>query len=298
MSKTIIKKELDKLVSEVVSGEKVTKKAQKTSKDQNKAYYKDVEKKMSEYDGALKQEDENAIDPNKVNTEGEDKEYHEDMEIRNGQEMIQYDREPTDTFKDRAKKALEGDSTMGNETYTGEDNGNTEEVWASSGNKHGGEEVMKAANRSKEKRNASVNPQDMFGDDIEQAEGNPRIKRRKIATEGMKRLRFKKDFDGVGNALKLIPEAFRVDQKEFEMTDGKETYRIKWEGSLNEGRANVLTATSPNLVNEDFSKIKHLMGYKAQNTLGVLDGKGRISENEVMKNSVNILFENIEDTKK
>jgi hypothetical protein len=82
------------------------------------------------------------------------------------------------------------------------------------------------------------------------------------------------------------------------MTDGKETYRIKWEGSLNEGRANVLTADSSKLVSEDFSRIKHLMGYKAQNTLGVLDGKARVDENEVMKARINVLFENVEDTKK
>lgn len=297
MSKTIVKNELDKLVAEAVSGEKVTKKAQKTSNDQNKAYYKDVEKKMSEYDGALKQEDENAIEPKKTNIEGEEKEMHDDMEIRHGQEMIEYDREPSNSFKDRAKKALEGDSTMGNETYEGDDNGNTEEVWGSSGGKDAGEEVIKNAKRAKEKINKSTPTTVMFGDDIEMAaDKKSNISRKKIATEGMKRLRFKKDFNGVGNALKLIPEAFRVDQKEFEMTDGKETYRIKWEGSLNEGTAKVLTANSSELVNEDFAKIKHLMGYKAQNTLGVLDGKARVDENEVMKARVNVLFENVQDT--
>ena len=292
MNKIIVKNQLDKLVSEVVSGEKVTKKAQNTSKRQNDAYLKDVTKKMSDYDKNLKQEDKDAIEPKKYPAEGADKEYHEDMEIRNGQEMIEYDREPSDTFKKRAKDALEGDSSMGNETLDGDDNGNTEEVWGSSGNKHGGEEVAKAAKRSKEKRDKSINTVVQFGDDIETVDENPNKSRKKIATEGMKRLRFKKDFDGVGNALKLIPEAFKVDKKEFEMTDGKETYRVKWQGSLNEGKAKVLTATSKDLVNEDFEKIKHLMGYRAQNTLGVLNGKGRVDENEVMKASVNVLFEN------
>ena len=292
MNKTIIKKELDKLVAEAISGEKVTKKAQGTSKTQNKAYYKDVEKKMSEYDGDLKQEDENAIEPKKTNIEGEEKEYHDDMEIRNGQEMIEYDREPSDMFKDRAKKALEGDSSMGNATYEGDDNGNTEEVWGASGGKHIGKEIVKAAERSKEKRDVSINTVVQFGDDIEITDDNPNKARKKIATqESMKRIKFKKPFEGVGNALKLIPEAFKVDQKEFEMTDGKETFRVKWQGSLTEGKAKVLTADSQGLVKEDFEKIKHLMGYKAQNTLGVLDGNGRIQENQLMKKSVNLLFE-------
>jgi hypothetical protein len=214
MNKTIVKRELDKIVSEAVSGEKVTKKAQKTSDDQNKAYYKDV------------------------------------------------------------------------------DNGNTEEVWGASGGKHHGKEIVQNAKKSKDKRNNSINTVVQFGDDIETVDDNPNKSRKKIATEGMKRLKFKKDFNGVGNALKLIPEAFKIDQKEFEMTDGKETFRVKWEGSLTEGKAKVITADSKELVNEDFSRIKQLMGYKAKNTLGVLNSTERIQENERIKSSVNLIFDN------
>ena len=53
------------------------------------------------------------------------------------QEMIQYDREPNEKFKDRAIKAIEGDSTMGNKTYTGKENGNTEPVWGASDSEFG-----------------------------------------------------------------------------------------------------------------------------------------------------------------
>ena len=35
-------------------------------------------------------------------------EFHDEVETLNGQEMIQYDNEPSDAFKDRAKKAIEG----------------------------------------------------------------------------------------------------------------------------------------------------------------------------------------------
>lgn len=189
MSKTIIKKELTELVSEVVSGEKVTKKAQKTSADQNKAYYKDVEKKMKEYDGDLKQEDENAIDPKKTNADGQEKEYHEDMEILNGQEMLRYDNEPSDSFKDRAKKAVEGDSTMGNETYTGDDNGNTEPVHGAS-DADFGKKLVDRVKASKKKRDDQTGTFHQFGDDIESADGPARIKKKSVATEGMKRLRF------------------------------------------------------------------------------------------------------------
>tara|TARA_R110000796_G_scaffold252137_1_gene385318 strand:- start:14290 stop:15426 length:1137 start_codon:yes stop_codon:yes gene_type:complete len=290
MSNKIIKQELDKLVAEAaISGEKVTKRAQNVSKDQNKAYYKDVEGKMKDYDKNLKQEDENSIDPKETNIEGSEKEYHDEMEIRNGQEMIQYDRDPSKQFKDRAKKALEGDSTMGNETHegkwnpeTGEGNGNTEEVWGASGGKHLGKEIVKSAEASAKKR-AEQTPQfNSFGDDIENKPKGSNVKPKKIATEGMKRIKFKKPFNGVGNALKLIPEAFRVDNKQFEMTDGDESYKIKWQGSLTEGKAVVLEADSTDLMNEGFAKIKHLMGYKSENTLGTLSAKDRVNESNAI----------------
>jgi len=99
--------------------------------------------------------------------------------------------------------------------------------------------------------------------------------------ETMKRLKFKNPFNGVGNALKLIPEGYRVNNKVFEMTDGNETYKIRWEGTLSEGKAVVLTAADKSLVNEDIKRMKELFGYKSHETLGLLKGKERLDENKV-----------------
>ncbi len=122
--------------------------------------------------------------------------------------------------------------------------------------------------------------------------GNYIIQIRKKSTENnnkseikestkMKRLKFKKPFNGIETALRVIPESYRVDNKVFEMTDGNENYKIRWEGSLTEGKAVVLTAYDKTLVKEDMDKIKHLMGFKSQDTLGNLKGKQRIEENNV-----------------
>jgi hypothetical protein len=97
--------------------------------------------------------------------------------------------------------------------------------------------------------------------------------------ESMKRLKFKKEFNGVGNAIKMIPESYKVDKKVFEMTDGNESYKVRWEGSLNEGKAVILMASDKQMVNEDMQKMKHLMGYKSQETLGNVKGKDRLAEN-------------------
>lgn len=91
----------------------------------------------------------------------------------------------------------------------------------------------------------------------------------------MKRLTFKKPFNGMDSALKLIPESYKVDGKEFQITDGTETYNIRWD--INE--ATVLIAENKNLINEDMDKIKHLMGFKSQETLGNLKGEERLNEN-------------------
>jgi hypothetical protein len=100
-------------------------------------------------------------------------------------------------------------------------------------------------------------------------------KKIKQPEEKMKRLKFKKEFKGVGNALKLIPESYRTDMKVFEMTDGNESYKIRWEGSLTEGTAVILTASDKKMVNEDVQRMKALFNYKSQDTLGLVKGKDR-----------------------
>ena len=80
------------------------------------------------------------------------------------------------------------------------------------------------------------------------------------------------------NAKKLIPESYKVDGNEFEMTDGNETYRVKWSSSINEGI--VLTSSNKAQINEDMGKMKHLMGFKSQETLGTVKGADRLDENK------------------
>lgn len=96
----------------------------------------------------------------------------------------------------------------------------------------------------------------------------------------MKRLKFKKEFNGISNAIKLIPEHYKVDNNEFQMTDGNENYTIRWEGAVNEGKAVILQASNKTMVNEDIQRMKHLFNYKSQETLGLVKGKERINEDK------------------
>jgi hypothetical protein len=65
------------------------------------------------------------------------------------------------------------------------------------------------------------------------------------------------------------------------MTDGNESYKIRWEGTLSEGKATILTASNKTMVNEDMQKMKHLMGYKSEKTLGLVKGNARLDENAI-----------------
>lgn len=337
MDKNIIKKYLiERFIGEgAVPGITVTDKAKKESGKINKAGVKDIEKSVKDFEKKGKADAEKMAQ-NKFNyTDDKEKKYHDEVEIRNGQEMVEYDRDPNQDFKDRAKEGIEGSSRMGN---------NPE--WANvvqagqGGDPKFGKNLVKTIKDATKARFDAEDSVISFGDDIETvpkgskpkgkhsaiAEGetekankdiesgkpygtedeyefnnsdeakedNKDNKKPQIKKESMKRLKFTKDFNGVGNALKLIPESYRTDNKEFEMTDGNETYRIRWEGTLSEGAPVVLAASNKTMVNEDMQKMKHLMGYKSQDTLGLVRGKSRIDENEIFNdiwNKSKILIE-------
>ncbi len=301
MDKNKIKEELIRtfiVKEETTPGISVTKAVQDKSKAINKKAISDVDKKMSNYDKEVKKEASGTKDmaQNKFNynDDANEKEYHDQMEILNGQEMIRYDRVDK-LFQERAKEAIEGSSRMGNKG--GKDTGNAEETWGASSDDFG-KDLVKRIKSSTKKRYDAEDKFTGIGDDVEidpskpktvqhdprkshssisenNNKNNPQIK------ESMKRLKFKKEFNGVGNALKLIPESYRVDKKMFEMTDGVEAYKIRWEGTLTEGRAVILTATDKNLVSDDISRMKNLYEYKSENTLGLMKGKSRIDENKI-----------------
>ncbi len=324
MDKNRIKAHLLKrfVTEDTTPGISITQKAKTESGKINKAGVKAVAKDVTKYEDSLKQTnpDMNTMPVNKFNySDDAEKTYHDEMEILNGQEMIEYSREPGDNFKKRAEEALEGSSRMGNAI-----GGNAEATWGASSDDFGKNLVKRIKDSSKRRADAEIQTYGM-GDvqiptgnkvqvattaltagnpkgDVTQAKGvqhasdkqkiktvkennnNPQIK------ESMKRLKFNTDgtkpFKGVnltqkvGYALSLIPEQYKVNEKEFEMTDGVLTCRVRWEGNLNEGKAVVLLASDKKMINEDMDRMKTLMGYKSQDTLGLVKGNARIDENK------------------
>lgn len=110
---------ISKMVSESVPGIVATKRAQKGSGDESKAHMADVEKKLkdiSTFDGNDNPEFPNQITKGDKVAERTTDEENETIEDNRGggMEDLNYDYEPSERFKIRLKKALEGDSTMGN----------------------------------------------------------------------------------------------------------------------------------------------------------------------------------------
>ena len=311
MNKNTIKNRLTKrFVSEVMTpGISVTNTAKKKSKAINKDGVEAIEKDTKAF-SKLPKEDENTskMATNKFNyVDDDEKTYHDEMEILNGQEMIKYRSEPGKEFKERIVKAVEGDSTMGNAI-----GGNAEEVEGVSSDEFGEDLINRVKDSEKKRAKAEIqtygmgdvqiptgnkvqvattafNTKSVAGDKTKVI--NPTPIKNKIKTvsennnnktqikESMKRLRFKKEFNGVGNALNLIPETYKVDKKEFEMTDGNESYRIRWEGNITEGKAIIISAADKKMVNEDISRMKALFNYKSEDTLGLVKGNARLDEN-------------------
>ena len=99
----------------------------------------------------------------------------------------------------------------------------------------------------------------------------------------MKRVKFKKEFTNIQEALTKVPVELREDKNVFEMTDGNKTVKVRWEGTIEEGEAVALIAKDNTLINEEVLEMKRLMGYTSESTIGNHKGEGRVMENDKFK---------------
>jgi hypothetical protein len=260
-------------------GLKKTEDIQKANKSINTTALKDVAKDIKSNDTALTtNKTTNAKEVKKRELDKKETETHENIELfQDTMLALDYDSPVDAVFKDRFEKSLAGHATMGNSNEYA--NVVQDKVWGGDPN-FGQSLVDKTKAMAKVQQNVvgggnTMLPYGVKDGNYAMNENNNINKKDK-----MKRLVFKKPFNGLSNALDLIPESYRVDDKEFEMTDGNESYKMRWEGTLNEGRAIVLMGSTKELVNEDIAKIKHLMGYSSEKTLGNLKGNQRLDENK------------------
>ena len=308
MDKDLIRNQLRMEAS--VPGISQTEKVLKGDKKENNAYYKEVEKKMGDYEKDTTQSGKDAIEPVMTNYTTDDaKTYHDEMEIMNGQEMLAYDNSPDAKFVERAKMAIEGNALMGNSP----DYANVVEK-GQGGDPDYGKTLVSRIKSTKEKRDAATPALDQFGDDIEgknigingtasaiktkgaskkvAVESKVETKKVIMETNKIKRLKFKNNIGGLDNAKAIIPESYKIDKKVFEVTDGNESYRFRWEGDT-AGNAVTLRASEATAVNEDMKHMKHLMGFKSD--MGRLNPVERVTEGETFKTLFNKVLTEAEE---
>jgi len=93
----------------------------------------------------------------------------------------------------------------------------------------------------------------------------------------MKRLNFKNKFASDTDVLNLIPENYKFDGHTFLMTDGNQTFKVRWDESINEGT--ILGHRNKSMINEDVDKMKKLFNYNYSDPMGKTNDY--ITESEV-----------------
>ena len=118
----------------------------------------------------------------------------------------------------------------------------------------------------------------------------PRVRVTKGVNENkMKRLNFKKEFKNEYEMKKLIPENYKVDGHTFLMTDGNQTFKVRWDQSIKEGT--ILNSKNKSQINEDTDKMKKLFNYKHSDSMG--KSTDYTEETKLFKT----LFESVKDKK-
>lgn len=116
--------------------------------------------------------------------------------------------------------------------------------------------------------------------DIKYGEKNPQSKPPRVRVTNtnesknnkMKRLNFKNEFTSEEQMKELIPENYKVNDNVFLMTDGNQTYKVRWDESLSE--ATVLNYKNKNFINENVEKMKKLFNYKYSDSMGKTNNYG------------------------
>lgn len=223
-------------------------KVHKEDKKDEEAYFKDVEKKMKDFQKTSEAEPSQigeAFDPPKVNRKDdqtEPEEVYDTEALGPGQLALRYDNEGTpvhDKFKERMDD-LNGDDL----TYKKL--------------KGYGEKYLKHKYEAPDEyhytpkvrvTDKAVNETyvDVLEENIFKVKGTIKSKEQVI------------------NLVNKLPERVRVDETVFAVTDGENEYRLMWEGDSN-GEAVITHEKNNNLVNENIQKMKHLWGFKSSDT--------------------------------
>lgn len=232
------------------NGLKVASTARKESGTFNTDALKNFDKKMSNYYEFDK--DEEFIEP-KVNRSDYEEAYEIEALGAGKMSGLKYDNEDTEVFKSFMKRIDDLNDTSEYDKDFGTHDGFGE------GEKEDDTYELLKDNSEKYKKHKYDKP--------DEYQETPRVRVTNESKDNkMKRLNFKNEFKTENDVLELIPEHYKNDGHVFLMTDGNQTYKVRWDEELNEGT--VLSYKNKSMINEDTDKMKKLFNYKYSDSMG------------------------------
>jgi hypothetical protein len=232
------------------NGLKVASTARKESGTFNTDALKNFDKKMSNYYEFDK--DEEFIEP-KVNRSDYEEAYEIEALGAGKMSGLKYDNEDTEVFKSFMKRIDDLNDTSEYDKDFGTHDGFGE------GEKEDDTYELLKTNSEKYKKHKYDKP--------DEYQETPRVRVTNESKDNkMKRLNFKNEFKTENDVLELIPEHYKSDGHVFLMTDGNQTYKVRWDEELNEGT--VLSYKNKSMINEDTDKMKKLFTYKYSDSMG------------------------------
>ena len=231
------------------NGLKVASTARKESGTFNTDALKNFDKKMSNYYEFDK--DEEFIEP-KVNRSDYEEAYEIEALGAGKMSGLKYDNEDTEVFKSFMKRIDDLNDTSEYDKDFGTHDGFGE------GEKEDDTYELLKDNSEKYKKHKYDKP--------DEYQETPRVRvTNESKNDKMKRLNFKNEFKTENDVLELIPEHYKNDGHVFLMTDGNQTYKVRWDEELNEGT--VLSYKNKSMINEDTDKMKKLFNYKYSDSM-------------------------------
>ena len=119
-----------------------------------------------------------------------------------------------------------------------------------------------AKKRKKSKEDSKFRTAKIYGSDVEYIDGAESAQTKKLAYENtMKRLKFKTSFKDDKDMLSRIPTKYKNNDTMFEMYDGENKYKIRWEGNKTTGVGVILEHRNEKQENLMYERMMHLSNF-------------------------------------
>lgn len=229
------------------NGLKTYQKIHKEDATINNDALKEIGKKLEDYYGDELKELDPVLKVDREQSQTGDVDVYDVEALGTGMQALKYDDEGSETFKTFMKRmedlndTSEYDKEFGTKDGFGETDDKDETY----------EKLQKASDEYKKNKYDEPNP--------ELATRRVRVTNESKDNK-MKRLNFKTEFTSVEEVKELIPENYKVDDHTFLMTDGNQTFKMRWDETLNE--ATILNFKNKKSINENVNKMKKLYDFK------------------------------------